>query len=207
MVVISISKDKKHLNKIGFSSGEELLVDIDVCIDRNISVGDEVDEAFLEELKAESEFKRAKSRALWYLDRMDYTEKALYQKLLRAGFDKRASASVIAWCVEFGLVDDRRYAERFAERCRDSNISKKEALSKMLIKGIPYDLAKEILEEVETDEQEQLSELINRKYAYKLTVENGTQKVFAALVRKGFSYSAVKEALKKYNEELEFCEE
>ena len=207
MVITSVSKDKKKLDNIAFSSGEELLVDMDVCIDKNISVGDEVDEAFLEKLKTESEFKRAKSRALWYLDRMDHTEKALYQKLLRAGFDKRASASVIAWCVEFGLVDDRRYAERFAERCCENNISKKEALSKMLIKGIPYDLAKEVLEELETDEQEQLSELINRKYAYKLTEENGTQKVFAALVRKGFSYSAIKEALKKYNEELEFCEE
>lgn len=206
MKIISISKDKKHLNKITLSSGEELLIDTDVCIDKKLSCGAELDEALLGEIKYESEYKRAKSRALWYLDRMDYTEKALYQKLVKAGFDKRAAAGVMGWCVEFGLVDDRRYAERFAERCAQNNISKKEATAKMLLKGVPYDLAKEVLSEIDTDEQAQLSQLIAKKYAYKLTQENGTQKVFAALVRKGFSFSAVKEALKKYNEELEYCE-
>lgn len=207
MIITSILKDKKHLNKISLSSGEELFIDMDVCIEKGLCDRMEVDSDFLDELKYESEYKRAKSRALWYLDRMDHTEKNLYQKLIKAGFDKKASAAVIAWCIEFGLVDDRRYALRFAERCMESNISKKEATAKMLLRGVPYDLAKEVLEEVDTDEQAQLAALIAKKYAYKLTGENGTQKVFAALVRKGFSFSAVKEALKKYSEELEFCEE
>ena len=33
------------------------------------------------------------------------------------------------------------------------------------------------------------------------------QRVYAALVRKGFSFSAVRNALKKYSEELEYSEE
>lgn len=206
MFICDIKKDKKHLFKILLSSGEELLIDTDVCMEKNLKAGDEADDEFIEKLKAESEFKRAKSRALWYLDRMDYTENALYQKLIRAGFDKKASAEVIAWCVEFGLVDDRRYAERFALRCSESNISKREALQKMYGKGISFELAKEVWEETQTDEQSQLASLIEKKYAYKLTTENGSQKVFAALIRKGFSYGAVKEALKKYNEEIEFYE-
>ncbi len=207
MIINSIVKDKKHLNKITLLGGEELFIDIDVCSDRCLKAGMEIDSSLLEEIKHESEYKRAKSRALWYLDRMDNTEKALYEKLLRAGFDKRISAEVIAWCVEFGLVDDRRYAERFAERCCENNISKREAIHKMLQKGIEYSLAKEVLSEIECDEAEQLAELIEKKYARKLEGENGTQKVFQSLVRKGFSFSAVKQALKKYNEELEFSEE
>ena len=77
----------------------------------------------------------------------------------------------------------------------------------MLLKGVPYDLAKEMLEESDTDEEEQIKNLLEGKYAYKLTQEKGAEKVYAALVRKGFSYSTVRSAMKKYTEQLEFCEE
>ena len=207
MFITDIKKDKKHLSRIFLSNGEEILIDVDLCIEKGLSSGYETDEEFLKKLREESEFKRAKSRALWYLDRMDYTENALYQKLIKAGFDKKACAEVIAWCVEFGLVDDRRYAERYALRCYESNISKREAMQKMYMKGISSQLAKEVWEEMDTDEQSQLNALIEKKYAYKLTLENGTEKVFAALIRKGFSFGAVKEAMKKYSEEIEFSED
>lgn len=207
MFITDIKKDKKHLSRIFLSNGEEILIDVDLCIEKGLSSGYETDEEFLKKLREESEFKRAKSRALWYLDRMDYTENALYQKLTKAGFDKKACAEVIAWCVEFGLVDDRRYAERYALRCYESNISKREAMQKMYMKGISSQLAKEVWEEMDTDEQSQLNALIEKKYAYKLTLENGTEKVFAALIRKGFSFGAVKEAMKKYSEEIEFSED
>ena len=207
MFITDIKKDKKHLSRIFLSNGEEILVDADLCVEKGLLAGYETDEEFLEKLREESEFKRAKSRALWYLDRMDYTENALYQKLIKAGFDKKAAAGVIAWCVEFGLVDDRRYAERYALRCYESNISKREAMQKMYMKGISSQLAKEVWDEMDTDEQSQLTALIEKKYAYKLTLENGTEKVFAALIRKGFSFGAVKEAMKKYSEEIEFSED
>ena len=206
MIIKAINPDKKHLTKIVFDE-KELLIDNDVVIDSGISVGYDISEEEIAELKNNSDYKRALSRAFWYLDRMDYTEKALFEKLVRAGFSKKASAKVMARLCELGLIDDRRYAERMAEKCRENNISKREAMQKMLLKGISYDLAKEMLEECECDEEEQIKNLLEGKYAYRLTQEKGTEKVYAALVRKGFSYSAVRSAMKKYIEQLEFCEE
>ena len=151
----------------------------------------------------ESDYRRAKSRAVWYLDRNDHTEKGLYEKLVRAGFRKEACAKVIARYVEVGLLDDERYARNYAQRLMEANVSKREAVAKMLQKGVPYDLAKSVLEETDTDEQTQIKNLISKKYRSKLAQEKGSEKVFAALVRKGFSYSAVREALKSYIEEFE----
>ena len=108
---------------------------------------------------------------------------------------------------ELGLVDDRRFAENFAGRCRESCVSPREAVSKMLAKGVPYEIAKAAADNSDTDEEEQLRRLIEKKYARKLGEENGAQKVYAALARKGFSFSAVRSVLKKYSEELEYCEE
>lgn len=207
MIITALSKDKRHLTKITFSDGTECFIDSDICIENSLIADMEIAEETLIELKYQSDYKRAKSRALWYLDRMDYTEKALYDKLIKAGFKKKVSAAVLQNLKEFGMIDDRRYGERYAERLIESNISKREALNKMYLKGVPLEMAREIIDNTNADEQSQITELIARKYAHKLTQEKGTQKVFAALVRKGFSYGAVRAALKKYNEELEFCEE
>ncbi len=201
MQVINSKKDKLHLTRLFLEDGSEVLIDNDVCCERCLKKGAQIEN--LEELIFESNYRRAKSRAIWYLDRSAHTEKALYLKLVRAGFPKEACAKVIARLIEVGLLDDLRYAENYAERLMESNVSKREAVQKMLSKGVPYELAKSVLEDIETDEQQQIKNLIEKKYRQKLLSDNGPQKVYGALVRKGFSYSAVKTALSDYIEESE----
>ena len=203
MCIIEIKKDKLHLMRLFLNDGSEVLIDKDVCSQKCLNKGMELDEDALQGLIFESDYQRAKSRAVWYLDRMDHTEKALYDKLLRAGFKPKPCAKVIARLKEVGLLDDNRFAENYANRLIESNVSKREALQKILLKGVPYDLAKSVLEETETDELSQIKNVIEKKYKNKLLAENGVQKVYAALVRKGFSYGAVKTALNEFIEESE----
>ena len=80
-------------------------------------------------------------------------------------------------------------------------------INKLYLKGVPLTLAKEILSECEVDEESQIKALIERKYAYKLQDKSNYNKVYAALVRKGFSFSAIKSALKEYIKDIEFSEE
>ena len=203
MQIVNLQKDKLHLTKLSLSDGRQVLVDNDLVFERSLKAGLEIDDKYLEELLFSSDYVRAKSRAVWYLDRSAHTEKGLYDKLVRAGFAKEACAKVIARFIEVGLLDDRRYAETLAERLIETNVSKREALQKMLSKGLPYDLAKAVLEETEADENTQIRNLIEKKYRNKLLAENGAKKVFDALARKGFSFGAIREALKRYIEESE----
>lgn len=207
MTINAFKRQKKHLTAVQLSDGREILLDNDTCTDFCLKQDAEITEERLQELMYDSEYRRAKSRALWYLDRADRTEKGLYRKLCEAGFDKKVSAAVVARFVEVGLLDDRRFAENFAERCKDANISPRETVRKLYEKGIPFDMAKETVSETETDEETQIRALIEKKYARKLELENGAEKVYAALIRKGFSFSAVRNVLKKYSEELEYSEE
>ena len=123
MIIVSAEKQKKHLTRLVFADGGEILLDSSVCENHALRADTEITEEKLNELKYESEYERAKERALWYLDRADRTEKALYQKLVTAGFDKRACAEVLSRLKELGLVDDCRFAENFAGRCRESCVS------------------------------------------------------------------------------------
>lgn len=200
MQILALTKDKLHLTKLSLSNGEDVLIDNDVCREHYLKKGDDITEEKLCDLIFQSQYVRAKSRVVWYLDRKDRTAKDLYNKLCLAGFDKKASAKVIGRLTEVGLIDDRRFAENYATRLMESNVSKREALQKMLQKGVPYDMAKEVLSETETDENAQITALIEKKYRTKLLSENGVQKVYAALIRKGFSYEAVKNALKNFIE-------
>lgn len=200
MQILNIKKDKLHLTKISLSNGEEVLIDNDVVSEYYLKKGDELDENKLNGLIFESQYQRAKSRAVWYLDRKDRTSKELYNKLCQAGFDKKAVAKVIGRLIEVGLIDDYRFAENYANRLMEGNVSKREALQKMLQKGVPYDMAKEVLSDCDADENEQITALIDKKYRTKLMADGGVEKVYDALVRKGFSYEAVKTALKNYIE-------
>lgn len=207
MTIVEIKPTKLHQNAVILSNGDELLLDKDTCILNGLIAGLELNCEQLEDLQTQSEYTRARSRAMWLLDGMDYTEKKLYEKLTAKGFDKKVSAKVISDLVNANIVSDRRFGERVAERLMESGLSKKQATQKMLYKGFSYDLIKELLAEFEVDEETVLSELIEKKYAQKLTAENGEQKVYAALVRKGFSFSGVRKAIKKYKSDTEFGEE
>lgn len=207
MRISDIKPAKLHFNEVYLSNGEKVLLDKDVCAEQSLMTDMEIDPDFLEELKFQSDYVRAKSRALWYLDRMDYSEKALYEKLVQKGFDKKASSAVVAKLVELGLLNDRRYAEILAVKLAEQGNSNRATLQKMLLKGVAYDLAKEVLSETETDEVSKILALIEKKYSGKLQDPDNFQKVYAALVRRGFSYGDVKTALKKYKEDLEFSEE
>ncbi len=207
MEIASISRDKLHLTKISLLDSTEILLDNDIVAEASLFVGLDITADELKALIFKSDYRRAKQRALWYLDRMDYTEKALFEKLVKAGFEKHACAEVLAYFCEVGLIDDRRFAERLAERYTSANKSKREILNKLYLKGVPLNLAREVLSSTETDEVAQVKAIIGKKYAYKLSDKASFDKTFAALARKGFSFSAIKEALSQYKSELEFSEE
>lgn len=210
MIITDIIKEKKHLCRVVFDCGREELLDIDTVSVSCLHKQDSITEEKLTEIIAESNYNRAKNRALWYLDRRAYTEKELYNKLLQKGFERKALARVVARFVELGLLDDRRFAENYLEQLYGANTSKREVYHKMINKGIPKSLIDELLESQEVDEGAQIREIINKKYRFKLEAQENVKKVYAALVRKGFSYSAVRRELYSYSEEIknkEFSEE
>lgn len=205
MKILSIKSGRKHLDHIILEDGTEISLDKDVVEAKKLCPGFDITDP--EELVFESDYARAKSRALWYLSRSDHSQKALRDKLIAAGFGFDACEAAVNRMAELGLVDDERYARRLAEYLSASGSSKKEIRYKLSMKGISSDIIKEIFCEDETDEREKIARLIETKYRSKLGSEKDVEKVFAALVRKGFSYSDIKSVLKAYSEQIEFSEE
>ncbi len=207
MIITEIKRDKGHTVRVTLDSGEQALIELDFAAEIPLKKGQELSHERLRELLAESDYRRAKQRALWYLDRAEHSERALYEKLVRARFSKSVSARVIARLKELGLIDDERYAHRLAERMAENNISKREAAHKLFARGIPKEIINSALEDTPCDECAQIRAIIEKKYRLKLENPQNTQKVYAALIRKGFSYRAVRDTLKQYSEEIKYSDE
>lgn len=202
MTVTETKKEKGHLLRVAFDCREDVLIDIDTAALNGVRQGAELSESELKKIIGISDYTRAKSRALWYLDRSDHTEKALYDKLRKARFSEEVSAEVIAKLVDLGLIDDNRFAKRYSERLLEQNASKRQIYYKLCEKGINRDLAKETVDTLPQDETAQIKNVIEKKYKTKLKDKESVKKVYAALIRKGFSFGGVREVLKEYEEEL-----
>ena len=206
MNILNLARDKKHYNRIELTSGKTVFIDIDVSEEYRLKKGSTLSEEMLLEILKRSDFVRCKERALWYLDRADRSERMLSGKLREADFSPESIAEVMAFLREYGLIDDRRYATRYAEIAAERNLPRLQIKTKLYEKGISKAIIDETLDELQLDEAVAIKELINKKYRQRLSAENGREKIYAALVRKGFSYSAVREALHGYSDEIDYSD-
>lgn len=171
-----------------------LALDTELCEFKGLKAGCEIDDEQLLELVRESNIKRAKSRAMWYISRQDMPSKKLLRKLAEHFPDYAAEAATDR-AVELGLVNDFEYAKRRLQLELDvKKVSLKVASAKLLADGVDREAVEAALEEVEYDPTDSILSLIERKYSNKLNAENGKEKVTASLMRKGYSYSQINAA-------------
>ncbi len=207
MIITQIVRRRQHLCQIMLDTGDSFLLDSEYLAEKALKEQMVLESDDITRLRQESDYKRALSRSLWYIERGDVSKKALKDKLKKAGFSEEASEQAVQRMIELGLVNDREYALRLAEKLLSSCVSKREAAQKMQLRGIDRETVKWALNEFECDASQQIKALILKKYKNKLQSGEDVKKVFAALQRKGFNYGDIKSVLKQYNEEIEYNEE
>ena len=166
----------------------------------NLHEGDELESWQVEDLRKQSDTRRALDKAMDYLSLRDHASGELYQKLCRK-FDAPSAAYVVARAGELGLLDDAGFARRRAAELLRKRKSRREILTNLAAKGIDRDTAAEAVEALyECDEEGEDPELataralVQRHYAAKLAAGKRDQ-VAAALARRGFSHAIIREAL------------
>ena len=191
----SVEKYKGSTYQVNFTEGELAFINSEIISQFNLRAGLELPESAWEQVLYANAFRKARERALYLLDYRDYSYIELYKKL-ESNYDEGICYEVLDSLAKVGIIDDRRYAENLAEKL----VSVKKfgyfrAVQEMRLKGISKDLADEVLSAYEDTVQDRLIELLKTKYARKLEDENGITKVKNALVRQGYSYNQINEAL------------
>ena len=159
---------------------------------------DEVEEWRLEELRKQSDTRKALDKAMDLLSLRDHAAGELYQKLCRK-FDGPSAAYAVAKAQDLGLLDDAQFARRRAAELLRKRKSRRAILDDLTAKGIDRDTAAGAVEALYADAEQDPEltaaiQLVQRHYAAKLSAGRRDQ-VAAALSRRGFSHAVIRQAL------------
>jgi regulatory protein len=153
-----------------------------------------------------SDFAKARSRALDILSAQDVCTEDLYRRLCN-NYTEQAAAFAVAEMVELDCVNDERYASNCARKLLDARKSRRAAAQYMRQKGLDAVHIEQALDEIYADDGDgenpeltAAAELVEKRYRKKL--EDGRRDlVVAALMRRGFAYPVIKEAIQRAEEE------
>ena len=148
---------------------------------------------------------KARARAMELLAGQELSSGQLYERLGRK-FTQPTAAAVVAEMVERQYVDDERYARTRAHGLLAARKSRRAAAQDLRQKGLAAGEIQQALDAVytpddsgEDPELEAAAALVEGHYRKKL--EAGRRDlVIAALQRRGFSYSVIKEAIRRVEE-------
>ena len=135
----------------------------------------------------------AKMRAVRIVSATSVSKRDLQERLIRKGEDPEQARKAVAWMEDLHLVDDRNTAEQVVHSCISKGYGLARAKQALYEKRIP----KEYWEEALADYPDQMDKIVFFLRS-RLDVESGEKDVkraIDALIRRGHSYSKIREGL------------
>jgi regulatory protein len=145
---------------------------------------------------------KAYQYALRLLTARDYTVARLREKLRGKEYSEADSDVALERMVSEGWVDDRRFAQRFAESALTSGRYYGPRLrQEMRRRGLQLDVVSEVLGRVlvERDETEEVCAVVDRRFSdfsFSTASDKEKRRTVGFLQRRGFSLSSIMRALR-----------
>ena len=201
MKITDAARCRRSLYLLSFEDGTQVSVDLRTFDESPYGVGRDISSEELEELLSRSMYNRARERALYLLGVRDYACGEL-EKKLQPEATPEVAAQVVARLQEVGLLDDERYAARMAVSLSEyKGMPRRRVEQELCRRGVAAETARAAAAEIDTEDFEQALALIRKKYYNKMNDPADRQRVAAALGRRGFSYTAVRQAMERFYEE------
>lgn len=145
------------------------------------------------------QLKRAKLRCMHLLERRDYTEKQLRDKLRmgKISYTEEEIEGALAYVKSYHYVDDERYARQYIE-CMSARKSRRQIAQELYQKGVGKELVEAAFEEAgELREEELIQRWIEKKHFDPGNADmKEKQRMYGFLMRKGFSGTEISRALR-----------
>ena len=203
VIIENIEKYKGRTMKLTLSEGEPVFVNADIIAAYSLKAGLSVPEAALKEILAADEKRKARERALYLLDCRDYSYVEMVNKLMN-NYSEDTCYEVADELAEKGFINDRRYAELLARRlCESKLLGYFRAKPYMRERGIPMRIIEDALAEYADSAPERAAQLAEKKYMKYFDPSDRAmmQKLKNALVRSGYGFRDIAEAVELLKEE------
>ena len=199
--IASLRQTASERVSVLLEGGEEIKTTLNVVTDRRLYAGRELDEQELEALRAAAASARTRQRALELLSRRAMSEKELFDKLVKKGEDEHAAAAAVAWLVQNRLLDDESYAAALARHYSERGYGAGRVRQELQRRGLDRSLWDEAIGQVKPS-QDKLDKFIAARLKDPEDRDQ-VRKVTAALLRRGFGWEDIREALARFRAEPE----
>lgn len=169
-------------------------------IDFALYAGKELTDREAEALLDSARRSGLKEKALDLLTRKPQSRKELERKLKEWGAGEAESAALCDRMEELGYLNDASYAAQVVRYYSAKGFGEKKLRDELYRRGIPREMWDDALEQAQ-DPAEAIDAFVSKKLAGKDLDRKQRQKVSAALARRGYSWSDINDALRRYGAE------
>lgn len=200
-VITKITQQKKDPERFNIFMDEKYAFSVHetVLVKFGLTKGMTLESWSIDDMVYEDEIRKAFNRALHYLGFQMRSEHEVKQKLLEVGYGEAIVLEAIVKLRNLGFLNDETFSKALLETQKRSSGRGPRAIQQELQrKGIPKELQKKMLDDYSEEEQVEVARKVAEKEASRNRSQSPRQKeqrIQNSLLRKGYSYDIIKQAL------------
>lgn len=148
----------------------------------------------------EQQYQRAAECAAAMLSRRPLSAAMLEKKLLDKEFSEDAAGYAVERMRVLGAVNDTAYAQMLLRSYARKGSGVRKIRYEMWQRGVPEEIIAQVLEDYEPD-LEVMTALLDKRLRGDVSDRKECEKAMAALQRRGFTFSQIREAMAQYREQ------
>lgn len=180
------------------SNGESIKTVLSVVSDYSLYEGRELSDEELEAVRDASSLGRAKLRALRIIGAAAMSETALYERLVQKGESEKNAAACIAWLKSLGFLNDEAYAKQLVSHYAAKGYGKMRVRDELYRHKVPRRMWEDALSDF-PDQSETIDKFLRTKIKSDNPDRKELKRASDALIRRGYSWNEVREAMNRYN--------
>ena len=202
-MTVTAKKGKAHKIHISVDGEYFCTVEDVLWYSLGYSQNQDISPEALEELKSRAEQRAAYESGVRMLALRSHARKELENKLRRK-FDAQSVKAAVDKLYEQGYINDEDCARQLArELLENKHWGIKRVEKELLLRGIDREIVNMTLQGVDNDPVSRIIMLLDTKFRRASQDEGGARRVFAALMRMGYSPSDIKRAMRERFAQLE----
>ncbi|NLA66553.1 MAG: regulatory protein RecX [Leucobacter sp.] len=153
---------------------------------------------------SEEAYKEAMQRALKLLERRDYAEGELIDKLKQKGIEEETAAKAAERLTELGYINDKKFAAILVRHYSAKGFGPGKIRSEFIKRRVPREFWDEALSEF-PESVDKVYSLLLKKLGTKERSRENISKASASAARRGFSWEEINDAVQRllYEEDYE----
>lgn len=183
--------------RLRFEGGQTMLVFPAVVAEMYLTVGLDVPEAAMEQLKEQNAAASAKNRAVRILAASPVSRAELEHRLVQKGESAPDAARAAAWLDEMQLLDDATLAKQLVRSAAARGYGAARAKQILYEKRIPREFWDEALAQM-PEMSDAIDEFLQKRFRGRSPDRAEVKRAADALLRRGHCWQDIKSALSRY---------